>query len=72
MDEVVFMDQVKRSERGFAESFWLALAGGVPVPPEGNKEAESQEWREECRKYVPWTVSSSGLPPPALQLQMSM
>lgn len=33
MDDVVFMDQVKRSERGLAASFWLALAGGVPVPP---------------------------------------
>lgn len=39
MDDVVFMDQVKRSERGLAESFWLAMAGGVPVPPErGGKE----------------------------------
>lgn len=42
MDDVVFMDQVKRSERGLAESFWLAMAGGVPVPP-GVGEEESCE-----------------------------
>lgn len=43
MDDVVFMDQVKRSERGLAESFWLAMAGGVPVPPGGEEEGEEEE-----------------------------
>lgn len=40
MDDVVFMDQVKRRERGLAESFWLAMAGGVPVPPKEKEEEE--------------------------------
>ena len=66
MEDVVFMDQVKRSARGLAGSFWMPMAGGVPVPPAGEDEGEGgrkmsnqeEEWtearRDNCRVIHKW------------------